>query len=71
MGMAFLNIYMINYKEIGKWPIFPAVILIVFGFMIYSGKSPIKLLFGVVPSIIPVVLIVIGIVFILKSVIKR
>jgi hypothetical protein len=71
MGMAFLTIYMVNHREIGKWPIFPAVISIVFGFMVYSGKSPVKLFFGVVPSIIPIILIIMGVVLVIKSVIKR
>lgn len=70
MGLAFLNIYIIDYKEIGKWPIIPAVVLMLLGFMIYSGKS-LRLFFGVLPSIIPIILIIIGLVIIIKSLIGK
>lgn len=70
MGMAFFTMYLVNRKEIGKWPLFPAILLIIFGFTTYYGTSPFKFIFKL-PSIIPIIFILLGLAIIIKTAISK
>ncbi len=71
MGMSFFTMYLINRNEMGKWPLFPATILIVFGILLYNGKSPFGFIFKTIPSITPILLIIIGLIIIVKAFIVK
>lgn len=70
MGMAFFTMYLLNRKEIGKWPLFLAILLVILGFISYYGTSPFKFIFRL-PSIIPIIFIILGIVIIIKTAISK
>lgn len=71
MGMSFFTMYLLNRNEIGKWPLFIAIVLIIFGIMVYLGRSPFSLFFGFIPSIIPLIFVIAGIFIILKTIISK
>lgn len=70
MGIAFLTIYFINRWEMGKWTLILSVLMLAFGVMLYFG-SPFRIVFDIIPSIIPIAFIGIGIIIILKSTIAK
>jgi len=71
MAVSFLIIYILGRREMGKWPLFPMAIFAVFAFTVYIGKSPVSLFFDIIPSVIPVIFIILGIFIILKAIFKK
>ncbi len=71
MALAFLIMYILGKNEMGKWPLFPAFIFLIFAFAVYIGKSPISLFFNIIPSIVPILFIALGIFIIAKAVFKK
>lgn len=70
MGAAFLTMYLINKYEMGKWTIIFAFLLMLLGIIQLFG-SPFSIIFRVMPSIMPVILIVLGLIIIIKSTIAK
>ena len=71
MALAFLIIYILGKNEMGKWPLFPTGIFLIFALAVYIGKSPISLFFDVIPSVVPILFIVLGVFIIAKAIFKK
>ncbi len=70
MGAAFFTMYLINKYEMGRWAIIFATLLIFLGIIQIFG-SPFNIIFKTIPSIMPIILIVLGIIIIAKTFLKK
>ncbi len=66
LGMAFITMYVLGNRQIGRWPLIPGGILIAFGFFIVAASS-IGFIFSMIPKLLPIILILIGIGVIVKG----
>lgn len=70
MGAAFLTMYLINKYEMGKWTIIFSIILMMLGIMRLFG-SPFNIIFKTIPSVMPIILIGLGIIIIAKTFLNK
>lgn len=70
MGLSFFTMYLLNRYEMGKWTLILSIILIFFGITVYIG-SPFKIIFNMIPAILPIAFIAIGIIIIVKALAHR
>ncbi|NLK21098.1 MAG: hypothetical protein GX308_03195 [Epulopiscium sp.] len=66
MGASFVSMYILGYPKIGKWPLIPGGILLLFGFMFFAGVSA-GFIVRFMPKLIPVILIFIGLFIVVKG----
>lgn len=70
MGLSFFTMYLLNRYSMGKWTLILSIILIFLGISTYIG-SPFRIVFNIIPSVVPIILIAVGIIIIIKAVSGR
>jgi hypothetical protein len=66
MGMAFMTMYILGRTRIGKWPLIPGMILLGFSLFLFTGFSA-GTIFRIASSLVPIILIGLGIWIVFKN----